>query len=218
MKKSIYSLVLMDRVVAEIDKLAYKSNTNRSSLINSILAEYLSMVTPQDINNNIYDRIYKVIGSKEEFVIQPYNGQASLIVKSALNYKYNPVVKYSVELYGGLNNELGCIKANVRTQNLALIAAMNDFYKIFANVENSYIDFGDKQMHYFENGKFKRKFVVPNGSNIKGETIGEAISLYLEVLDNSLKTFFNYAYNYKVAAEHIEELYAKYLKKQRIII
>jgi len=218
MKKSIYSLVLMDRVVAEIDKLAYKSNTNRSNLINTILAEYLSMVTPQDINNNIYERIYKVMGAKEEFIIQPYNGQASLIVKSALNYKYNPVVKYSVELFGGLNNELGCVKANIRTQNHALITAMNDFYKMFSNVEKSYIDFGNKQMHFIENGKFKRKFVVPNSSNIQGETIGEAISLYLEVLDNCLKVFFDYAYDYNTAADYIEEIYIKYLKKQRIII
>ena len=218
MKKSVYSLVLMDKVVNKIDMLAYKANTNRSNLINSILAEYLSMVTPQDINNNIYDRIYKLMGAKEEFIIQPYSGQTSLVVKSALNYKYNPVVKYSVELYAGMNNELGCVKAAVRTQNMALIAAMNDFFQIFAKIEKKYIDFGSGQMHFVENGRFKRKFVVPNDSNIKGEDVGEAISLYLEVLDASLKTFFNYSYKYSLAADYIEELYVKYLKKQKIII
>ena len=38
MKKSTYSVVLSDRVVAEIDRLAYRKGTNRSSMINEILA------------------------------------------------------------------------------------------------------------------------------------------------------------------------------------
>ena len=41
MKKSVYSLVLSDNVVRAIDDLAYKMGTNRSNLINSILAEKL---------------------------------------------------------------------------------------------------------------------------------------------------------------------------------
>ena len=39
MAKSVYSLVLRDEVVAEIDRLAYRMNTNRSNMINQILAE-----------------------------------------------------------------------------------------------------------------------------------------------------------------------------------
>jgi len=41
MAKSVYSLVLRDEVVAEIDRLAYRMNTNRSNMINQILAEYV---------------------------------------------------------------------------------------------------------------------------------------------------------------------------------
>ena len=47
MKKSTYSVVLSDRVVAEIDRLAYRKGTNRSSMINEILAGYVSMTTPE---------------------------------------------------------------------------------------------------------------------------------------------------------------------------
>ena len=36
MKKSVYSLVLMDDVVKAIDDMAYKLNTSRSNLINQI--------------------------------------------------------------------------------------------------------------------------------------------------------------------------------------
>ena len=41
MNKSVYSLVLMDNVVSEVDKMAYEMGTSRSNLINQILAEYV---------------------------------------------------------------------------------------------------------------------------------------------------------------------------------
>ena len=47
MKKSLYSIILSDEVVNEIDRLAYKANTNRSNMINQILAEYVSYTTPE---------------------------------------------------------------------------------------------------------------------------------------------------------------------------
>ena len=40
MKKSLYSLMLSDEVVREIDVAAHRLGTNRSALINRILAEY----------------------------------------------------------------------------------------------------------------------------------------------------------------------------------
>lgn len=39
MKKNVYSLVLSEDVVHEIDKLAYQRGTNRSNMVNQILAE-----------------------------------------------------------------------------------------------------------------------------------------------------------------------------------
>ena len=46
MKKTLYSLMLSEDVVHEVDLLAHKLGTNRSNLINQILAEYVNMVTP----------------------------------------------------------------------------------------------------------------------------------------------------------------------------
>ena len=45
MKKTLYSLMLSEDVVHEVDLLAHKLGTNRSNLINQILAEYVDMVT-----------------------------------------------------------------------------------------------------------------------------------------------------------------------------
>ena len=41
MKRSVYSLVLMDDVIKAVDEQAYRLGTSRSNLINQILAERL---------------------------------------------------------------------------------------------------------------------------------------------------------------------------------
>ena len=45
MKKTLYSLVLNDEVVREVDALAHRMGTNRSNLINQILAVYVNYIT-----------------------------------------------------------------------------------------------------------------------------------------------------------------------------
>ena len=47
MKKSMYSLMLADEVVKAVDELAAEQGTNRSNMINQILAERLELVTPE---------------------------------------------------------------------------------------------------------------------------------------------------------------------------
>ena len=47
MSKSVYSVVLMDDVVDAVDRLAYEAGTNRSNMINRILAEYVQLATPE---------------------------------------------------------------------------------------------------------------------------------------------------------------------------
>ena len=47
MKKTLYSLMLNEEVVREIDALAHQLGTNRSALINQILADYTSVLTPE---------------------------------------------------------------------------------------------------------------------------------------------------------------------------
>ena len=67
MKKSTYSVVLSDRVVAEIDRLAYRKGTNRSSMINEILAGYVSMTTPEQRISRIFSDMAAVLYPGEVF-------------------------------------------------------------------------------------------------------------------------------------------------------
>ena len=90
--KNVYSLMLEDDVVAAIDRLAYLQNTNRSGLVNRILAEYASVVTPEQRIRETFSRITALLGGQDSFrLAAPSDTMLSL--SSALLYKYNPTVR-----------------------------------------------------------------------------------------------------------------------------
>ena len=98
MKKSLYSLMLSDDVVAEIDSAAHRLGTNRSALINRILAEYASVVTPEKRINDIFSFIGEFFGGESDIVPLVVPNQDTMLLKSSLKFKYRPTVRYEVEL------------------------------------------------------------------------------------------------------------------------
>ena len=98
MKKSVYSLVLMDEVVEAIDRMAYTRNTSRSNLINQILAEHVSYVTPEMRMRDIFSCLEQIL-SEECYQIQSQASDSMFSIRSPIRYKYRPTVRYSVELY-----------------------------------------------------------------------------------------------------------------------
>lgn len=57
MKKTLYSLMLNEEVVREVDALAHRLGTSRSNLINQILAEYVNYTTPERRINDIFSAL-----------------------------------------------------------------------------------------------------------------------------------------------------------------
>ena len=83
MKKSLYSLTLMDSVVAEIDRLAARQGTNRSNLVNQILADYVSMMTPEKRIDAIFRHI-EALAQQGELVPYVTPNQRTMSLKSSL--------------------------------------------------------------------------------------------------------------------------------------
>lgn len=221
MGKSVYSLVLMDEVVEEIDKLAYIKGTNRSNVINSILARYLSLSTPQEKVERIYKTLESCLKGNEAYKVDTTVSNGSFLIKSAMRYKYNPIIKYYVELYKNTGGQYGCIKVHIRTQNAGLISLMNDFYKMFAEIEYEFIDFGERpeiNFHTVENGKLIRQFIIKSQFGFDEKLVGEAISLYVDNLDKSIKAYVECIGNEKNPYETLKMLYRDYMKKQKLII
>ena len=123
MKKTLYSLMLNDEVMREVDMLAHSMGTNRSNLVNEILAEYVNYVTPERRINDVLNSIEELMKPSRELrpVIAPNSFSVSL--KSSLEYKYRPTIKYEVLLYKTQEDGLGEISVNFRTTSDQLIGA-----------------------------------------------------------------------------------------------
>ena len=68
MNKSLYSLMLMDDVVKEVDKLALRAGTSRSNLVNERLAEYVSVSTPEKQIDSIFRSMEELLSRTTELV------------------------------------------------------------------------------------------------------------------------------------------------------
>ncbi len=216
MSKSVYSLVLSDEVVQEIDRLAYRNNTNRSNMINQILAEQVSLTTPEKRMHEIFERMEALLldddNGRHAFQMQSLPTDTLFSLRSAIQYKYNPSVRYNVELYRQIEDGvIGELRVSLRTQNKTLLAALDTFYRIWGGLEQRYFD--DLQRSY-SNGKYTRRlklhFRRHPQTDLSGLTVGDVISSYINTFDKALKTFFSS--DAENPSEEISKIYQNYLE------
>ena len=189
--------MLMDEVVAEVDKLAMRMNTNRSNLVNQILAEYVSVSTPEKQIDSIFRQMEELISRTSELVPLVTPNQLSMSVKSSLQYKYRPTVRYVVQLYRTPGSAVGELTVNFRSQSPALLSAMANFFMFWKRMEDAYI------AEYYEPGalvyelsdsKFVRTIAMPRGRKYSSEELGRAISSYVTMFDELMKGFLSGKY------------------------
>lgn len=215
MQKSLYSLILMDDVVREIDAIARKQNTNRSNLINQILAEYVSMVTPEQRIYNIFNCIDNLLGHNAfDSYIEP--NESTMSLKSSLNYRYRPTIRYLVELYRTGENASGELKIIFRTQSQELLFRLAEFFELWTKMEKIYLkDYSAQTINYsFENGKFTRTFAMPCDRVYDNEETARAISDYIRMFDDIVKGYLTGAY---MSFAEMENRYLQYLNGSVVI-
>ena len=211
--KNVYSIVLSADVVEKIDQLAYKNGTNRSNMINQILAEYVSYTTPEKRFREIFLRMENLLTENAFKSLAPSDTMLSL--RSALAYKYNPTVKYNVELYRSDTAEIGELRVSLRTQNAGLIIYMTEFYRLWSEIEMKYrpgVSF------IASGGKYARKLVLQNLSGKRECDLGEAIAAYINTFDKALKHFFCHTDSPEKSTLEAEVIYRDYLANNQILI
>ena len=157
MGKSVYSLVLMDDIVAAVDRLAYQEGTSRSNMVNRILAEYVQMDTPENRIRTIFDAVNAVLGTQSALQPMMATGDAVVAMRSALQYKYNPSVRYVVELYTA-GAALGEMRAALRTQNPTLLLYLGQFYRLWDKLEDAYLP-GPRRESSVAGGRYTRRLL-----------------------------------------------------------
>ena len=200
MKKNVYSLVLSENVIAAVDRLAYERHTNRSNLINQILAEYVSYETPEMRMQNVFDRMQALLGS----AFQPLENASPtmLTLRSALSYKYNPTVRYQVELYRMPQVAIGELKVSMRTQSATLSLLVMQFFKLWIKIEKAH---HPDSVATVTDGRFIKRFVTETKDS---EIVADGISAYVDAFDHALKTFFCYSDRPEIAEANVEKTYA----------
>lgn len=196
MKKNMYSLMLSEHIINEIDEICSKEGKTRSALINEILAEKLNLLTPENrIFNifNIIDEIFKP-SNLECF----YGDSSSIELKRSLNYKYKPTLKYELYLYKNqIKGSIGELRVSLRTTSNALINQIEEFLDYFNILENHFIeDLNFKKSKYekIDTSKYKKEFIPLKNSQFLDSDIANYVSDYIKVFDSMLEDFINNKY------------------------
>lgn len=192
MKKSVYSVVLMDSVIKAVDEQAYRLGTSRSNLINQILAEHLCCITPEMRMREIFDSVTEMISNS--FQVQQQGSASLMTLRTALSYKYRPAVSYKVELQREPDDFIGQLRVQVRTQSQPLIQLFNRFFMYRAEMEKRCLEEKDCPLYDCEisSGCFTRKLI----NSTSGENTGTAITEYLIHLNNSMQVYFSSPENF----------------------
>ena len=190
MGKTLYSLMLNDEVVREVDALAHRLGTNRSNLINQILAERVNYTTPERRINDILSAISELMEPSRELVPFFAPNTFSMSLKSSLEYKYRPTVKYEVELFRGPGETIGELSVMFRTQSAALINAMTDYFRLWKRIEDVHLAprLGLKLNYALYDGKFVRSISAPD-RDCTADELAAAISEYIKLFDRLMKNY-----------------------------
>lgn len=204
MKKNLYSLVLSENVVAAVDRMAYALHTNRSNLINQILADYVAYETPEKRMQQIFQNMESLMAGGTFQVLQP---SASVFqLRSPLAYKYNPTVRYSVEIYRESGPAFGELRVGLRTQNHMLGLYLIQFFKLWCRIEQHYCP--DAQSGV-EEGRFVKKLILQGEAPDAGG-LARAITAYVRTLDAAMQAFFYQIDRPAAAAAEVERIYRGY--------
>ncbi len=216
MKKTLYSLMLSDDVVREVDALAHRLGTNRSNLINQILAEYVNLTTPERRINDIFTTIEQLLTPSRELVPFFSPNTFTMSLKSSLEYKYRPTVKYEVELYRTAEGSIGELSVIFRTQSEALISAMTEFFRLWKYVEDKNLApllKGEPISYALYDGKFVRSISVPS-RDCSSEELAEVLSDYIKLFDETMKGYLTGKYTPK----DVESRYYQLLENETVLI
>lgn len=204
MSKSVYSIVLDDDVINFIDLMAVKQNTSRSNLINRILAQHISLPTTETMLSDIYNSMNETFKNHSSLALQLLGNSSIINMRSALQYKYNPSVKYTVEIFDN-NKYLGQLKISMRSQNQTLINILDNFFCLWTKLEMSFTGLKDIDVT-FDTGKYQRYLRYYDCDNYSD--CGNDIALYIDLLDKCMKEYFScYTISPAIANKNVQQLY-----------
>jgi len=198
MSRSIYSLVLDDDIVNLIDRAANKSGRSRSAVVNDILAREFKYETAEMRSRTLLDFMQARLRQHDDFGV--FLQDSTLMLRSVLSYKYNPTVRYSLEIH----DDYCLLRVVVRSKSVHFIETYDMFISIWAEQESRH---DRAKLWSYSDGRFTRRLCRTQGD---ADICSQAISAYVQAFDGALKRFFC-SENMDVGREAVEEIYSRYI-------
>jgi len=188
--KSLYSLALEDDVIRAVDRLAMAKGMTRSALINAVLAEYASVLTPEEKINRIFRQLDQYMGAHRDIVPFLTENRPTMSLKSSLDYKYRPTIRYEVELFREPGDSIGELRVIFRTQSEQLTRDLTDFFRLWCTLENRTLGpMGRGEITYtLAPGRLTRP-LKPREDGQNFEALSRQLGDYISLLDRSLKAY-----------------------------
>ena len=215
MKKTLYSLTLSEDVVREVDRLAHRLGTSRSALVDRILAEYVDLKTPERRINEIFSALEELMRPSQELVPFFAPNAPTMSLKSSLEYKYRPTVKYEVELSRAAGDAVGTLSVCFRTTSSALIAEMTNFFRLWKRIEDERLAplLPSAPQYALYDGRLVRTLSAA-AARSGSEELAQALSDYISLFDTLLKGYLAGRYS----AQDVEALYCDDLSRRSVLV
>lgn len=192
MHRSMYSLILSNEIVSQIDELAAAQGISRSNYINQVLADHISFVTPEEQMRRIFARLTEQIEqTAASFRVGTQGSGTKLSIFGAVQYKYRPTIRYQVELSRDMGQDLvGRLKVSCRSQSRALLDAMDEFWRFWILLEQREDPAGACAQGFYkiEPGRFVCGIL--RGCCSDENALGEAVGTYIRVFHTLLQSYF----------------------------
>ena len=194
MAKSLYSLILSDEVVSRVDRLATRQGMNRSQLVNRILAEYCSLVTPEKRIESVLDAVTRLMDGDGELAPFFTPNQTAMFLKTSLEYRYRPTVRYDLKLLPEpQNGAIGELSVTFRTTSEELLALADRYFRLRIEAESAAAP-DNPPSFVLSPGKLVRRISVPP-EDMAPEELAERISEYVRRFDRDMNAFINDPHN-----------------------
>lgn len=224
MERSVYSIVLMDDVVKAIDQMAYEQNTSRSNLINQLLAEEAMLITPEMRMKNIFDKMIDAMEDYKKFQVNLQPSDYCISIRSVMEYKYNPTIRYFIELYRTGERAMGQLKITSRTKSSELQDYLYEFFTFFSKMEQIYMSkyFPQRLISHFTNegeGRFVRELtLIEEQRDLPTDAIALGMGDYVQMLDGLLGIYLTHLNDLTLGKREIEKTYTKYLNSNPTLV
>ena len=210
--RSVYSILLDDDMIAAVDRIAQRNGISRSAMIERLISERISYISPQNRISEIFEDIGRLMSGVDGFTSWLSSDRTAYQLKSGMA-RFRPSVRYEVKIYDRMSGaDFGELDVYIRSDDPAVLSSGEDFFRAFCRLERMYltaaIPGGISCGLDMRTGRFRRGLRLDFSADHGADEIARSITDYISMLDTMMKRWYGREY---LSPEDMENDYLSYL-------